>query len=85
MKIWHQSTVDLHGVRAGTWGDGAPSDFFGWSASYVIKLARHIMENAVRPVSEGYDACVIGSYTEPFLRERPRQLGRRDRDSRSPC
>ncbi|QIL80176.1 hypothetical protein G7047_09865 [Diaphorobacter sp. HDW4A] len=80
MRIWHQScteldglgvyrrtldaharaivatdcSVELHGIPAGRYRGRSPSSALG---------------NAVRAEREGYDAFVLGSFSEPFLRE----------------
>jgi allantoin racemase len=61
--------VDLFGVPAGTWAGLAPSAYIASPMSYVRMLSASLFENVVTAEERGYDAFVIGSYTEPFLRE----------------
>lgn len=61
--------VVLHGVEPGTWAGRQPSELFGYPAIFLAALGPAILRNAVRAEREGYDAFVIGTYIEPFLRE----------------
>jgi allantoin racemase len=61
--------VDLFGAPVGTWAGQAPSSYIASSVSYVMMLSAALFENVVAAEERGYDAFVIGSYTEPFLRE----------------
>ena len=61
--------VDLFGVPAGTWAGQAPSAYIASPISYVRMLSASLFENVIAAEERGYDAFVIGSYTEPFLRE----------------
>jgi Asp/Glu/hydantoin racemase len=61
--------VEVHGVDAGTWAGQQPSQLFGCPAIFLAALGPALLRNAVRAERAGYDAFVIGTYIEPFLRE----------------
>lgn len=61
--------VVLHGVDPGTWAGRQPSELFGYPAVFLAALGPAFLRNVVRAEREGYDAFVIGTYIEPFLRE----------------
>lgn len=63
------TTVDVRGVPAGTWGGLSPSQDMSAPYAYLAALAAPIIASAVRAEGEGYDAIILASYTEPFLRE----------------
>jgi len=60
--------VVVHGMAEGTYGALSPSDALG-NAYLYHRVLSPIIENAVRAEREGYDAFVMGSFSEPFLRE----------------
>lgn len=60
--------VDVHGLEAGSYGGRSPSDVLGFPyASHLV--LRQAIDAARRAESSGYDGFVIGSFSEPFLRE----------------
>jgi hypothetical protein len=60
--------VVMHGLRPGTHQGVPPGQtLFRPYADHV--LLRQVVEHARTAEAEGYDAGVIGSYSEPFLRE----------------
>ncbi len=61
--------VELFGVPAGTWAGQQPSRLFGYPAVFHAALGPAFLRNAVRAEREGYDAFVVGTYIEPYLRE----------------
>lgn len=61
--------VDLFGVDPGTWAGQQPSQLFGYPAIFHAALGPAFLRNAVRAEREGYDAFLIGTYIEPYLRE----------------
>lgn len=61
--------VDLHGVEAGTWAGQQPSQLLEYPAIFHVALGGAFLRNAVRAEREGYDAFIIGTYIEPYLRE----------------
>jgi Asp/Glu/hydantoin racemase len=63
------TTVEIHGVPSGTWAGFQPSQLFGCPAVFLAALGPALLRNALRAEKEGYDAFVIGTYIEPFLRE----------------
>lgn len=60
--------VTVRGMPAGSYGGIAPSDLLGYPYLYHLILGRAI-EAAYQAERQGYDAFVVGSYSEPFLRE----------------
>jgi allantoin racemase len=62
--------VELHvqGMPEGTYGALSPSDALGNAYLYHRVLAP-IVEQAVEAERQGYDAFVMGSFSEPYLRE----------------
>lgn len=63
------TTVDVHGVTPGSWAGQQPSALFGYPAVFLAVLAPAFLKNAVRAERGGYDAFVVGTFIEPFLRE----------------
>ena len=62
--------VELHvqGLPEGTYGDLSPSDALG-NAWLYHRVLSPIVEQAVEAERQGYDAFVMGSFSEPYLRE----------------
>jgi Asp/Glu/hydantoin racemase len=60
--------VEVHGIPAGRYRGRAPSDALGNAFVHHVVL-EPVLANAVRAEAEGCDAFVIGSFSEPFLRE----------------
>ena len=61
--------VELFGVPPGTWAGQQPSQLFGYPAVFHAALGPAFLRNAVRAERVGYDAFIVGTYIEPFLRE----------------
>ncbi len=61
--------IILHGVPTGTWGDTVGSNLFGYPLAYHTILFKPFVGAAIQAEREGYDAFIIGTYIEPFLRE----------------
>lgn len=61
--------VELHGMPAGTYGNRSPIEVLDSPHLYTAVLAQPLMDLVARAEREGFDAVVIGSYSEPFLRE----------------
>lgn len=61
--------VVLAGVDTGTWAGQQPSDLFGYPAIFQAALGGAFLRNARRAEREGFDAFIIGTYIEPYLRE----------------
>ena len=61
-------TVDLHGLPAGTYGSYTTTDVLGSPFLYHM-VYRQVIDCAREAESQGYDAFVVGSYSEPFVRE----------------
>ncbi|MGI4952076.1 MAG: aspartate/glutamate racemase family protein [Janthinobacterium lividum] len=63
------TTMEVRGVPPGSWAGQQPSALFGFPAVFLAVLAPAFLANAVRAEREGYDAFVVGTFIEPFLRE----------------
>jgi Asp/Glu/hydantoin racemase len=63
------TVIEIHGVDPGTWAGRQPSQLFGAPAIFLAALGPALLRNAVRAERAGYDAFIIGTYIEPFLRE----------------
>jgi Asp/Glu/hydantoin racemase len=61
--------VALHGVPDGTWGGLANSQVMQMPYAYHKILSDVLFQQLRRAEREGYDAFVLGSFTEPWLRE----------------
>lgn len=61
--------VSIFGVDPGTWAGQQPSQLFGYPAIFHAALGPAFVRAAVRAEREGYDAFIIGTYIEPYLRE----------------
>jgi hypothetical protein len=60
--------LDTFGVREGTYRGRSVSVANGNAFVYLRNLDQ-LIDNALRAEREGYDAFIIGSYSEPFLKE----------------
>lgn len=63
-----QDSVELHGISPGRYRGRAPSDALGNAFAHHVVL-EPVLENAVRAEQAGFDAFIVGSFSEPFLRE----------------
>lgn len=63
------TTVHLHGVDRGTWSGRQPSQLMGYPAIFHAALSGPFLRNALKAEREGYDAFIVGTYIEPYLRE----------------
>ena len=63
-----EATVQVEGLRAGTYHGRTPTAALGNAFVYHRALDQ-IIDNAIRAERDGFDAFVIGSFSEPFLRE----------------
>lgn len=61
--------VALHGVPDGTWGGLANSQVMQMPYAYHKILSDVLFVQLRKAEREGYDAFVLGSFTEPWLRE----------------
>ena len=57
-----------HGLRPGTYSGIPPGRTLYSPYAYHV-LLQQVIENFITAEDEGYDAVVIGSYSEPFLKE----------------
>lgn len=60
--------VDVFGVREGTYGGYAPIELLTYPYPSHVLLDQ-VLDSAAEAEAAGYDAFVIGSFSEPFLRE----------------
>lgn len=62
--------VEIHvqGMPEGTYGSQSPSDALG-NAYLYHRVLSPIVEQAVEAEKQGYDAFIMGSFSEPYLRE----------------
>ena len=63
-----EAQVDVRGLSPGAYAGAAPSAVLGNAYAYHRVLSG-VIDNAIRAEREGYDAFVLGSFSEPFLRE----------------
>lgn len=63
-----EAEVVVKGLPAGTYGGLSATAALGNAYAYQRFLSP-VIENAITAEKEGYDAFVIGSFSEPFLRE----------------
>ena len=61
-------SLSVHGMPTGRYRGRAPSDALGNAMLHHVIL-EPVMANVLQAEKEGYDAFVIGSFSEPFLRE----------------
>lgn len=61
-------SITVHGMPRGRYRGRAPSDALGNAYAHHLIL-EPVLANAVRAEEEGFSAFVIGSFSEPFLRE----------------
>jgi allantoin racemase len=64
-----ETSVAIFGVEPGTWAGRQPSQLFGYPAIFHAALGAAFIRNAVRAERAGFDAFIIGTYIEPYLRE----------------
>jgi allantoin racemase len=69
-KAFLDDDAEVHvvGMPEGTYGAQSPSDALG-NAYLYHRLLSPIVEQAVEAERRGYDAFVMGSFSEPYLRE----------------
>ena len=60
--------VDVRGLKAGSYHGHAPTDALE-NAFVYHRVLDQVIDNAIQAEREGYDAFVIGSFSEPYLRE----------------
>lgn len=63
-----EAEVHVQGLAEGTYGELSPSDALGNAYTYHRVLSP-LVDMAVEAEKQGYDAFVMGSFSEPFLRE----------------
>jgi allantoin racemase len=63
-----EATVQVEGLREGTYHGRTPTSALG-NAFVYHRAVDQIIDNAIRAERDGFDAFVIGSFSEPMLRE----------------
>jgi Asp/Glu/hydantoin racemase len=63
-----EAGVQVEGLRAGTYHGRTPTSALG-NAFVYHRAVDQIIDNAIRAERDGFDAFVIGSFSEPMLRE----------------
>lgn len=63
-----EATVQVEGLRAGSYHGRTPTSAL-CNAFVYHRVLDQIIDNAIRAERAGFDAFVIGSFSEPFLRE----------------
>jgi Asp/Glu/hydantoin racemase len=63
-----EARVEIHGLPAGSYRGASATAVLG-NAYVYQRILTQVMENAIAAEQAGYDAFVIGSFSEPFLRE----------------
>jgi len=63
-----EAAVHVHGLRAGTYHGRTPTSALG-NAFVYHRAVDQILDNAIHAERDGFDAFVIGSFSEPLLRE----------------
>ena len=63
-----EASITLHGLRPGSYHGRAPTPALG-NAFAFHHILDQVIGQAVEAERTGYDAFVIGSFTEPYLRE----------------
>ena len=66
--IGGEAQVDVRGLPPGAYAGAAPSAVLANAYAYH-RILNCVIENAIQAEREGYDAFVVGSFSEPFLRE----------------
>ncbi|NBS74220.1 MAG: hypothetical protein EBT78_09325 [Betaproteobacteria bacterium] len=66
--LGQSATVQVEGVRAGSYHGRTPTSALG-NAFVYHRVLDQIIDNAIHAERNGFDAFVIGSFSEPFLRE----------------
>lgn len=61
-------TLEVHGLPKGAYRGRAPTAALS-NAFAHHRILDPVLDNAVRAERQGFDAFVVGSYSEPFLRE----------------
>lgn len=63
-----EAAVQVEGLRAGTYHGRTPTSALG-NAFVYHRAVDQIIDNAIHAERDGFDAFVIGSFSEPMLRE----------------
>jgi Asp/Glu/hydantoin racemase len=66
--VGDDAEIVVHGLPSGTYG-GVPATVALSNAYAYHRLLSPVIERAITAERQGYDAFVIGSFSEPFLRE----------------
>jgi Asp/Glu/hydantoin racemase len=60
--------IEINGVRPGTYGGLPPVEVLKYPYAYQV-LLEQVIGNCISAEAKGFSAIVLGSYSEPFLRE----------------
>ena len=63
-----EAEVHVRGLKAGSYHGHAPTEALE-NAFVYHRVLDQVIDNAIQAEHEGYDAFVIGSFSEPYLRE----------------
>lgn len=66
--LGERAVVETYGLPPGTYGGQAVSAALG-NAFVYHRILDRVIDQAIAAQREGYDAFVLGSFSEPFLRE----------------
>ncbi|MBV7486371.1 aspartate/glutamate racemase family protein [Bordetella sp. BOR01] len=66
--LHNEATVHVHGLHPGTYHGRTPTSALG-NAFVYHRAVDQIIDYAIRAERDGFDAFVIGSFSEPMLRE----------------
>ncbi|MDO8279834.1 MAG: aspartate/glutamate racemase family protein [Burkholderiaceae bacterium] len=61
-------SITVHGVKPGSYHGRAPTPALGNAFTYH-RILDHVIDNAYTAEKSGFDAFIVGSFSEPFLRE----------------
>src|SRR5262245_30274063 len=66
--LGRDAEVDVRGLPSGTYGGLSATGALG-NAFVYHRLLDHVASNAIEAERKGYDGFVIGSFSEPLIRE----------------
>jgi allantoin racemase len=66
--LGNEATIQVEGLREGTYHGRTPTSALG-NAFVYHRAVDQIIDNAIRAERDGFDGFVIGSFSEPLLRE----------------
>jgi allantoin racemase len=66
--LGEEATLQVEGLRSGSYHGRAPTAALE-NAFVYHRILDQVIDNAIKAERQGYDAYVIGSFSEPYLRE----------------